>query len=88
MPSVRMAAARAIKVDVEVEGMVALMREAGTGRFIDAMLDFCRTCFGADFDFDLRLSGSRCSSACRNGNDDGSRECPQCCGRILAALRQ
>jgi DNA-binding CsgD family transcriptional regulator len=44
-----MAAARAMKVGVEVEGIVALMREAGTGRFIDAMLDFCRTCAGADF---------------------------------------
>lgn len=49
MPLVRVAAARAMNVDVEVEGMVALMREAGTGRFIDAMLDLCRTCVGADF---------------------------------------
>ena len=29
MPSVRMAADRAVKVDVDVEGMVALIREAG-----------------------------------------------------------
>ena len=58
MPSVRMAAARAMKVDVEVEGMVALMREAGTGRFIDAMLDFCRTCVGADFVSIFAYSGA------------------------------
>jgi DNA-binding CsgD family transcriptional regulator len=49
MPSVRMAADRAVKVEVDVEGMVALIREAGTGRFIEAMLDFCRKCVGADF---------------------------------------
>jgi DNA-binding CsgD family transcriptional regulator len=49
MPSVRMAADRAVKVDVDVEGMVALIREAGTGRFIETMLDFCRKCVGADF---------------------------------------
>jgi DNA-binding CsgD family transcriptional regulator len=44
-----MAADRAVKVEVDVEGMVALIREAGTGRFIEAMLDFCRKCVGADF---------------------------------------
>jgi DNA-binding CsgD family transcriptional regulator len=49
MPSVRMAADRAVKVDVDVEGMVALIREAGTDRFIETMLDFCRKCIGADF---------------------------------------
>ena len=49
MPSVRMAADRAVKVAVDVEGMVALIREAGTGRFIETMLDFCRKCVGADF---------------------------------------
>jgi LuxR family transcriptional regulator, activator of tox operons len=49
MPSVRMAADRAVKVEVDVEGMVALIREAGTSRFIEATLDFCRRCVGADF---------------------------------------
>jgi hypothetical protein len=49
MPSVRMATDRAVKVDVDVEGMVALIRQAGTGRFIETMLDFCRKCVGADF---------------------------------------
>jgi LuxR family transcriptional regulator, activator of tox operons len=49
MPSVRMATDRAVKVDIDVEGMVALIRQAGTGRFIEAMLDFCRKCVGADF---------------------------------------
>ena len=49
MPSVRMATDRAVRVEVDVEGMVALIREAGTGRFIETMLDFCRKCVGADF---------------------------------------
>jgi hypothetical protein len=49
MPSVRVATDRAVKVDVDVEGIVALIRQAGTGRFIEAMLDFCRKCVGADF---------------------------------------
>jgi hypothetical protein len=49
MPSVRIATDRAVKVDVDVEAMVALIREAGTGRFIETMLDFCRRCIGADF---------------------------------------
>lgn len=49
MPSVRMAVTRAGKAEVDVEAMVALMTEAGTGRFIDAMLSFCRKCLGADF---------------------------------------
>jgi hypothetical protein len=49
MPSVRMAADRAVRVEVDVEGMVALIREAGTDRFIEAMLDFCGKCVGADF---------------------------------------
>ena len=35
MPSVRMATDCAAKVDVDVEGVVALIREAGTGRFIE-----------------------------------------------------
>jgi hypothetical protein len=33
MPSVRMATDRAVKLDVDVEGMVALIREAGNGPF-------------------------------------------------------
>jgi DNA-binding CsgD family transcriptional regulator len=49
MPSVRMAADRAVRVDVDFEGMVALIREAGTDRFVETMLDFCRRCVGADF---------------------------------------
>src|ERR1700747_2466327 len=49
MVSVRLATTRAASVDVDVEAMVTLMREAGTGRFIDAMLAFCRKCIGADF---------------------------------------
>jgi hypothetical protein len=43
-----MATDRAVKVDVDVEGMVALIREAGTGRFVETMLNFCRKCVGAD----------------------------------------
>jgi LuxR family transcriptional regulator, activator of tox operons len=58
MPSVRMAANRAVKVDVDVEGMVALIREAGTGRFIEAMLDFCRKSVGADFVSIFAYSGA------------------------------
>jgi DNA-binding CsgD family transcriptional regulator len=48
----------AAKVDVDVEGVVALIREAGTGRFIEAMLDFCRKCVGADFVSIFAYSGA------------------------------
>lgn len=58
MPSVRMATEYATKVDVDVEGMVALIREAGTGRFIEAMLEFCRKCVGADFVSIFAYSGA------------------------------
>src|ERR1700739_773647 len=58
MPSVRMATNRAMKVDVDVEGMVALIREAGTARFIEAMLGFCRKCVGADFVSIFAYSGA------------------------------
>jgi hypothetical protein len=63
MPSVRMAANRAVKVDVDVEGMVALIREAGTGRFIEAMLDFCRKSVGADFVSIFAYSGASTPAA-------------------------
>ena len=36
-------------MDVDVEGIVALIKDAGTGRFIEAMLEFCRKCIRADF---------------------------------------
>jgi HAMP domain-containing protein len=32
-----------------IEALVALIREAGSGRFIETVLDFCRKCVGADF---------------------------------------
>jgi DNA-binding CsgD family transcriptional regulator len=44
-----MATDRAASADVDVEAMVALIREAGTGCFIETMLDFCWKCVGADF---------------------------------------
>jgi DNA-binding CsgD family transcriptional regulator len=53
-----MATNRAMKVDVDVEGMVALIREAGTARFIEAMLGFCRKCVGADFVSIFTYSGA------------------------------
>ena len=49
MPSVRLAATWAAKVDVDVEAMITLMRGAGTSRFIDAMLNLCHKSVGADF---------------------------------------
>jgi DNA-binding CsgD family transcriptional regulator len=36
-------------VDVPVDGLVAIMQDAGTGRFIDSLLGFCKTSIGADF---------------------------------------
>src|ERR1700739_5114072 len=47
MPSVRLAATWAAKVDVDVEAMITLMRGAGTSRFIDAMLNLCHKSVGA-----------------------------------------
>jgi DNA-binding CsgD family transcriptional regulator len=40
---------RAATVDVDVEGMVTLIRAASMGRFVEGMLEFCRRCVGADF---------------------------------------
>lgn len=36
-------------VDVPVGSLAALMRDAGTGRFIESLLAFCRNSVGADF---------------------------------------
>jgi len=36
-------------IDVPVDSLVALMRDAGGGGFIESMLGFCRRCVGADF---------------------------------------
>jgi DNA-binding CsgD family transcriptional regulator len=58
MVSVRLATTRAAKADVDVETMVTLMREAGTSRFIGAMLAFCRKCVGADFVSIFAYSGA------------------------------
>jgi LuxR family transcriptional regulator, activator of tox operons len=49
MPSVRIAATRPGKIELDVEATVAFMSEAGTERSVDAMLTFCRKCLGADF---------------------------------------
>jgi hypothetical protein len=80
MPSVRMAADRAVKVEVDVEGMVALIREAGTGRFIEAMLDFCRKCVGADFVSILAYSRTGDPTAAEN-----ARNAATACMRHFAA---
>jgi DNA-binding CsgD family transcriptional regulator len=58
MPSIRMATDCAVKASVDVKGMVALIREAGTERFIEAMLEFCRRCVGADFVSIFAYSGA------------------------------
>jgi DNA-binding CsgD family transcriptional regulator len=58
MPLVRLATDRAMKVDVDVEGMVALIRDTGSGQFIEAMLDFCRKCIRADFVSIFAYSGA------------------------------
>src|SRR5579872_4090278 len=49
MPSVRQVTEAAMTVDVDVEGLVALIKDAGTGRFVETMLDFCGKCIRADF---------------------------------------
>jgi hypothetical protein len=49
MPSVRQATEPATTVDVDIEGMVALIKDAGTGRFVGSMLEFCQKCIRADF---------------------------------------
>jgi DNA-binding CsgD family transcriptional regulator len=49
MPSVRPAKDRAMIVDVDLEAMVALIKDAGTSRFIEAMLEFCWKSIRADF---------------------------------------
>ena len=49
MPSVCKATEPAMMMDVDVEGIVALIKDAGTCRFIEAMLEFCQKCIRADF---------------------------------------
>jgi DNA-binding CsgD family transcriptional regulator len=49
MASIRPVGAVAPTADVPVDGLVAMMRDAGTDRFIQSMLDFCKTSVGADF---------------------------------------
>jgi DNA-binding CsgD family transcriptional regulator len=49
MPSVRQATEPVTTVEVDIEGMVALIKDAGTGRFVGSMLEFCRKCIRADF---------------------------------------
>ncbi|RTM15298.1 MAG: hypothetical protein EKK33_01640 [Bradyrhizobiaceae bacterium] len=58
MPTVRMVTDCAVTVDVDVEGMVTLIRAASTGRFVEAMLEFCRRCVGADFVSIFTYSGA------------------------------
>ena len=49
MASVRVVDCDVRTVDVPVQGLVALMHDAGTGRFVEALLHFCKTSIGADF---------------------------------------
>lgn len=49
MPSVRQTTEPVTTVDVDIEGMVTLIKDAGTGRFVESMLEFCRKCIRADF---------------------------------------
>lgn len=83
MPSVRMATDRAASLDVDVEAMVALIREAGTGRFIETMLDFCRKCVDADFvsillysrTGDPVLVGTETTTAAENARNAATATC-------------
>jgi DNA-binding CsgD family transcriptional regulator len=49
MASVRAACADPGVVDIPVGSLATLMQDAGSGRFIESLLAFCRTSIGADF---------------------------------------
>ena len=49
MASIRAVETMAPSIDIPVDRLVALMHDAGTDRFIQSMLDFCRRSVGADY---------------------------------------
>ena len=64
-------------VDVPVDSLVELMRDAGGGGFIESMLRFCWRCAGADFVSTFEHAGKGGPFAGRHRDYDGSRQHPQ-----------
>jgi DNA-binding CsgD family transcriptional regulator len=58
MASIRAVCADPGVVDIPVGCLAALMQDAGTGRFIDSLLAFCRASVGADFVSVFTLGGA------------------------------